>query len=179
MNGDEYQVQAARTLSDTATQEFTVTEIEMVERTVALALATARLCELVKKGILHKHGLAYNKIQSCMSDIDTARSDLSMHGIQQSSEPCQDGDRVSNLWNSIGLLGESGELVEAILDPESSDQKILKESGDVSWYNAMLLHRAFLSFGTALEINILRLKERYPEKFSTADSIARRDVKGE
>lgn len=85
------------------------------------------------------------------------------------------------LWNALGLAGEAGEVAETvkkgILHQHGLDRnKMKKELGDVAWYLAALCTKLDLDLGDVLAANIEKLKTRYPNGFSSADSIARSDV---
>lgn len=82
----------------------------------------------------------------------------------------------------LGLAGESGEFVDAIKKMvahghDVPDEVLQKELGDVLWYVAEIC----TAFGWSLEevatANIIKLRKRYPEGFSSAASIARTDTK--
>jgi NTP pyrophosphatase (non-canonical NTP hydrolase) len=60
---------------------------------------------------------------------------------------------------------------------ELDREKLRKELGDVLWYMAMLLDGVDMTFEEVMEANIAKLKARYPEKFSTRDSVRRVDEK--
>ena len=85
------------------------------------------------------------------------------------------------VWNAIGLAGEAGEVSELVkkgvfhqhgLDRE----KMAKELGDCLWYIAALATTLDLDLGGLMTANIEKLKERYPNGFSSADSVNRVDV---
>lgn len=79
---------------------------------------------------------------------------------------------------ALGLAGEAGEVADMIkkwkfqghlLDPKD----IAKELGDICWYIALMSESIGLSFNEILEMNIEKLKKRYPEGFSAERSINR------
>jgi NTP pyrophosphatase (non-canonical NTP hydrolase) len=86
------------------------------------------------------------------------------------------------LLGVIGLLGEAGEIAEAIkkhifhghgLDLE----KLTKELGDVSWYhNHLTVRTAKTSLDAVYEANIAKLKTRYPEGFFSTERSVNRTV---
>ncbi len=89
------------------------------------------------------------------------------------------GDGDLTLW-ALGLCGEAGEFAEMIKKHvghkhELDKLKAAKELGDVLWY----ISAASLSLGISLEeivnINVEKLRTRYPKGFSTVDSINRID----
>ena len=82
---------------------------------------------------------------------------------------------------ALGLTGEAGEVGEVVKKeighghPEDRD-KIAKELGDVLWYAALLATLYDLDLGEVANANIEKLRKRYPEGFSTSDSLERRDT---
>ena len=82
---------------------------------------------------------------------------------------------------ALGLTGEAGEIAELVkkgiyhghgLDVD----KLANELGDLQWYIAEACSRAGLSLASVMERNVAKLRKRYPEGFSTIDSIKRVDV---
>ena len=82
---------------------------------------------------------------------------------------------------ALGLAGESGEIADHIkkimfhghpLDDATRD-KIAKEIGDILWYCAMGAHGIEMTLGEIATMNVEKLKKRYPEGFSTENSLNR------
>lgn len=78
----------------------------------------------------------------------------------------------------MGLAGESGECVDLVkkhlfhnhpLDRE----KLILELGDVCWYIAEAATYLDIDMAEIFEKNIAKLKERYPEGFSSERSLNR------
>lgn len=78
----------------------------------------------------------------------------------------------------MGLCGESGECIDIVkkhlaqghaLDRE----KLLKELGDVAWYLAETAYALDADLETVLQMNIDKLRTRYPEGFDEDRSIHR------
>ena len=78
----------------------------------------------------------------------------------------------------MGLCGESGEAIDIVkkhlaqghpLDRE----KLAKELGDIAWYLAETAHSIGYSLEDILQMNIDKLKARYPEGFDSKRSIYR------
>jgi NTP pyrophosphatase (non-canonical NTP hydrolase) len=83
----------------------------------------------------------------------------------------------------IGLMGEVGELAAAVekwvyYGSKLDVTNVKEEAGDCLWYLAQLLNSLGFSMADVMEANILKLKTRYPEKFSTWES-ANRDLEAE
>lgn len=82
---------------------------------------------------------------------------------------------------ALGLAGESGECADHVkkhlfhghpLDKE----KLKKEIGDVMWYIAILSKEIGFPLSAVVEANVAKLRARYPDGFSTVDSLARKDA---
>ena len=82
------------------------------------------------------------------------------------------------LWNAFGIAGESGEIVDylkkGIFHRHGYDaSKVEEELGDLLWYVAALATKLGLSMESIMERNIAKLKQRYPNGYSSEDSINR------
>ena len=78
----------------------------------------------------------------------------------------------------LGIAGEAGEVADLIKKEvghghETDHDKIAKEIGDVLWYVATLADAYGFSLSEVANININKLKARYPDGFSSASSINR------
>lgn len=109
-----------------------------------------------------KHNMRMNHYQE-----DAART----ISLVQSAE-----NRLVNFC--FGLTGESGELIDHVKKHLFHGHPIdrayaKKELGDILWYVAALCTELNLSLGEVAEMNIDKLKARYPNGFSEQDSIDR------
>ena len=88
-------------------------------------------------------------------------------------------EEQSALLNGVlGLVGESGEIADSIkkafFQGHSLDKDaIAKELGDVMWYVALTAHAIGYELDTVMEMNIAKLKARYPQGFEAHKSINR------
>ena len=83
---------------------------------------------------------------------------------------------------ALGLSGEAGETADYIKKVvghahELDRDHVAKEIGDVLWYCASLCDELNLSLEEVAAMNIAKLKSRYPEGFTSSDSIERRDLR--
>ena len=88
------------------------------------------------------------------------------------------------LINSVrGLCGESGECIDIVKKwlaqgHELDKARLARELGDVAWYLAEAATALEIPLEDILAANIEKLKQRFPEGFTTEDSLARADVEG-
>lgn len=92
------------------------------------------------------------------------------------------GIDIMLVWCSVGLSGESGEVAEIIKkgifhQHGIDNEKLFKEIGDCLWYLAGLCTILEIDMGAVMQSNIDKLKIRYPNGFTSQDSISRKDVK--
>lgn len=82
---------------------------------------------------------------------------------------------------ALGLNGEAGEIADHVkkvmfhghpLDDDTRD-KIAKELGDILWYCAMGARGIGIGLGDIAEMNVEKLRMRYPDGFSTENSLNR------
>jgi NTP pyrophosphatase (non-canonical NTP hydrolase) len=91
---------------------------------------------------------------------------------------------LSAAVTALGLAGEAGEAADYIKKVighghTADTGHIAKEIGDVLWYCASLCDEYDLDLQAVAEANISKLRTRYPEGFSSGDSVARVDTKTE
>lgn len=78
----------------------------------------------------------------------------------------------------MGLCGESGEVIDIVKKHlaqghELDKEKLAKELGDVAWYLAETATALGYELEDILQMNIDKLKKRYPEGFCTERSVNR------
>ncbi len=88
------------------------------------------------------------------------------------------GHDMNLLHAAMGISTESGELMDAfkrkIFYGKALDVVNVKEEiGDVMWYIAILLRELDLDFEDVLQVNIDKLKARFPDKFTEEDALNR------
>ena len=94
-------------------------------------------------------------------------------------------DERDVLINAVmGLCGESGEAIDIVKKHlaqghELDRSALAKELGDIAWYLAEAATVLGLTLDEVCQGNIDKLRERFPEGFSSEDSIARADMDDE
>lgn len=85
-----------------------------------------------------------------------------------------------SLYLCTGLAGEVGEAIDyvkkhAAHGHDIDDARLLKEFGDVLWYLAVLSAEYGFSLAEIASENVAKLRKRYPNGYSDADSRNRVD----
>lgn len=80
----------------------------------------------------------------------------------------------------MGLNGEAGECIDLVKKHlfqghELDKEKLAKELGDVAWYLAIASYAIGYDLDDVLEMNIQKLKERYPDGFDAERSNNRKE----
>ena len=80
----------------------------------------------------------------------------------------------------MGLCGEAGEAIDIVKKylaqgHELDKEKLIKELGDVAWYLAETAYALDTDLETVFNLNIEKLKRRYPEGFEKEKSISRNE----
>ena len=171
MEVDNYQRAAARTLIDKPDFILTPEYAQAAVAMIRLGAHIGRIMEYTKKGIFHQHGFSLDELDRLCREIAEINTDPA----------ALDDDAVMMIWNTIGYIGEAcevaGLLEETILQGKPLDVAELgKELGDGAWYPAALATRAGLRMSDVLAANLDKLRTRYPNGYSAADSVARVDV---
>lgn len=80
----------------------------------------------------------------------------------------------------LGLCGESGECADMVKKHlfqghELDTEHMAKELGDVAWYIAVSAHAIGYDLETILQMNVDKLRKRYPDGFETDKSLHRQE----
>lgn len=90
-------------------------------------------------------------------------------------------DNTQLLTNGVmGMCGEAGECVDMMKKHlfqghDLDTEHLAKELGDVSWYVAITAYALGYDLDTIFEMNIEKLKARYPEGFDADRSMHRKE----
>ena len=82
----------------------------------------------------------------------------------------EDGRKDMVLNGVLGLAGESGECCDIVKKNrfqghELNKEHLIEELGDVMWYIAMMCHALNWDLNEIMQMNIDKLKARFPEGF--------------
>ena len=92
------------------------------------------------------------------------------------TDKCSASDLLLN--SALGLCGESGEVADLVKKHRFQGHDldfdhIAKELGDVVWYLAVGAYAIGYDLETILQMNVDKLKARYPDGFSADRSLHR------
>lgn len=146
-------------------------------------IASGNVLDMIKKNVFYGKPIDRNKFNNYLSNIINVGiqtemfSNITVNG-QEYTTPPSDIDIDPRLFHSlIGILTESTELAEALLKiivtGKSDDVNILEEFGDIGWYEAIGIDTLDGDFETILNTNIEKLRQRFPEKFTSEHAIDR------
>jgi len=89
------------------------------------------------------------------------------------------GTQVDKLTlGALGLAGESGEVVDRVKKMLYQGHRLdalglLEELGDVLWYIALMCNALGWTLDDALDLNVTKLRKRYPNGFEVERSVNR------
>lgn len=102
--------------------------------------------------------------------------------LLESKEVTLSPDEINLLHGILGIASEAGELLEELIEAKLTDREVNKtdgkgsvkeESGDVMWYQGVILRYIGSTFEQVAGSNIAKLKARYPGKFTEENAVNR------
>ncbi|RPH39044.1 MAG: nucleotide pyrophosphohydrolase [Burkholderiales bacterium] len=105
--------------------------------------------------------------------IDTLYPDLPDRGERAR-------DQKELLHATLGLAGETGEVVDIIkkvwaYDKKLDKEKLIEEMGDLFHYYTRLLHLSNIKLSEVIDSNYTKLKKRYPNGYTHDAAIKQGD----
>lgn len=90
-------------------------------------------------------------------------------------------EQIQLLAGALGMAGEAGEVCNLVYKaffqghPVDMDfiRKLESELGDVQWYWSLCARAIKASPSDVLQYNVDKLRKRYPDKFTTEESLSR------
>lgn len=112
---------------------------------------------------------------------DSARTDIPDYAkvVERLNQP----GMPEILHAVMGMVTETGEMMDAlkkylIYGKPIDVTNLAEESGDLEWYQALLLRTIKIRYEQVMAINIAKLQARYPAKF-TEENALNRDLDAE
>lgn len=130
---------------------------------------------------------ALNKLDQVKKSLfygrDNNLTSLGRRNLVTFPEDAAPSERLANIIHGIiGKATEAGELLEALRDHYNGQEldriNVIEEIGDGFWYDALLLDQMDADFADAQELNIAKLRARFPDKFEAVQA-NERDLAGE
>jgi NTP pyrophosphatase (non-canonical NTP hydrolase) len=121
-------------------------------------------------------GSEYQRL--AMRTNDRKSNDRLFEASASIHQECKDFGGILNVC--LGLSGEVGEFNDMIKkwvfhEKELDVEHAKKEAGDICWYLAMLCESFGWSLDEIMQMNVDKLKARYPEGFDTYIANHRKD----
>lgn len=175
---DQYRVDALR--SENPLQEVR-TDAGLLRACLAAAIAMADVIDLLKKTVVYGRDLDYDQFNEVLQEVvDTATEARFLTRTPAMPELVPMNPRFFHA--AVGLYGESGEILQALLHESNGEQlnihNMIEEGGDACWYLLALYVDELIRMGACtaaqmLLMNVAKLAKRFPEKFSLVASEGR------
>jgi NTP pyrophosphatase (non-canonical NTP hydrolase) len=173
MNYEQYVSDVLRTESQI--DNFNVNP-DFLAGTLQIYIAIGNMLDQIKKNAYYDKPYDTSKLIQEFTNI--------VHSMDQVKSGIKEIDNKSTIdvdtrttHSIIGIATESVELIEAlsthIVGNKLDNINILEEIGDLQWYVGIAMDSLDGNMQNILDTNIAKLKKRYPNKFTSEDSINR------
>lgn len=159
MDFETYSKESERTAEGKFHQE--IVSSFLLKEVLSNALRTVNIVDQVKKSLFYGRPIQSESLNSKCSPvpIDPSLVDKNL------------------LHAAMGVLTESAEILEALQDAMEGKPldrvNLIEELGDIEWYMAMFYRALKTTPDHVRETNIVKLRSRYPEKFTEDRAITR------
>lgn len=168
MNSKDYILQALQTKSPS----FHGEKVSFAQFCDCIASCIAALQELdaIKKALFY--GKVTERLEGLTPD-ESLCSTMPTECLSLSGDNTAEG--IDVLHSILGIATEAGELLEALNMGFFGDDgfdivNVTEELGDVFWYAAIMANVAGESFEEIQNVNIMKLRARFPDKFTEYDA---------
>lgn len=119
--------------------------------------------------------------EACARQSEAAKGELTANGYQALAMTTLNrslSERDMLINGVMGLCGEAGEAIDLVKKHlaqghELDKERLAGELGDVAWYLAETARAIGMDLNAVLQMNVDKLKRRYPDGFSSERSICR------
>ena len=179
----EYLEQSGRTASklDVVRKDLYPTDAKLAFDLTNL-MVNGQTADLMKRGLFYKEPNA--KLQERADAFKIKAEEMyTATGQHIEADRKFTDEQIDIIHAALGLISEAGEIIEEVvmsfIDKRPTDHTNLREeSGDVLWYEALLLRTIKSKFEDEAGRNLSKLAKRYPEKF-TSEAALNRDLDAE
>ena len=162
------------TTTESLIEKVTVNH-ELLISVMAISMSAGNMLDQIKKHVFY--GKEYNEdkfVEEFMAIVG-ALEVLKM-ALKERDNEVEHGVDPRLFHAIVGIATESTELLEALLteEEELDTVNILEELGDLNWYQAIAIDAIDgASYDNVLSTVITKLKNRYPNKFTSEAAINR------
>lgn len=147
---------------------------------LSVVIAAANALDDVKKALFYGKKFNYSVIDNPETNPNHPTCSNLLHHIAEVSNGVNSDQAMGIVHAIIGKITEAGELAEALYlhleDGRGLDLvNIAEEMGDDRWYDALLFDATGLTAEQVQQMNIDKLRKRFPGKF-TEQSALNRDL---
>lgn len=174
----DYLSESERTASDEFFGHF-VSFKTLCEEFASFIRASSHL-DSIKKLLYYGEDVKKGRYRHTVQGFDGKEAIAALSYDDESAERA-----VLILHAVLGICTEAGEIAEQVLKVLLSDNSIdlddvnlSEEIGDLQWYEAMLARALGTTFGVIQRQNIEKLRQRFPDKFTT-EAANERDLDAE
>lgn len=163
MDSKQYLAESARTASTQFHSE--IISPSMLKHVLESAVSSGEMVDIAKKSLFYGKPIKDSESGKLLQEAPLD------HQVDVNSVP------HDILHAAMGMYTEAAEMLEAVLkamDSEDLDKvNLFEELGDMEWYAAMMYRAIGKTPSEAKEVNIKKLKKRFPEKFDSSFAIDR------
>lgn len=179
MNFDEFKTDALRTESKPESLNFSRSGLAML---LSAGVHMAKIMDAAKKTMFYGKPLDADNLREAIVKLQDQLSVIRYraHDIASPTDGEEATLHTPNLritHGAIGMFGESGELLEAVMKSMLTGEldliNIAEETGDCDWYKAIIHDESGVSEEASRAKVIAKLKKRYGDKFSNEAALSR------
>ncbi len=159
---------------------------ELLSAVLGISIATGNMLDQIKKKVFYDKDYDATKLKegfiSIAMEMDTLQKTIKDIELMEPKLTVRAEDQYAvdvnpRLFHSlVGAATEATELLEAlvnIMQGKADPVNVLEEFGDIAWYQAIAFDELGGDWERTFHNNIEKLKARYPEKFTSEDTINR------
>lgn len=180
MDNETYLEESGRTIAPDIHTELSPLETSLLRRAFSDGIVAGQCCDSIKRKLFYGLDQEERHLPSNVIALNGLGGSALTEHLKQFASSHDANDLIHGI---IGGAGEAGELLDAlatamITQTEIDRINVIEEIGDQLWYLALTLRAVNSTFDEAMELNIQKLKNRYPEQWSQ-ESVLNRDVESE
>lgn len=180
MDNKTYLVESSRSVAPEIHTNCTPIESGILRKAFMDMIVAGELCDSIKRKLFYGLGHISKGVPFNVMHLERMSGEQILGQLKQYASHFEANDLIHGI---LGAAGESGELLDAltaaILEQKEIDKvNVVEEVGDVLWYLALVLRSVDSTLEEAMQININKLRKRYPEQWSQ-EAVVNRDLEGE